>query len=372
MKRLTILAVALAVLTASASLDAQIGGLLKKKAGEVIGKKPEPAKPAPAPEPAAPAPATTPGSPAATTPAAAAAPAPAKSNLSPLDPAALPVKESATQVLRGRLSERGNGDWNQLPYIPATATAAAYALNDAARATLVETVGAALKTLVMSSGYLTEHDAFIKNEHQGIDHGLKGVVGMDEAVKKNDLKTIEKLQTEMMVAVTVDQVKVYPADMLKTEFTEELAKWKRYAADPKNSGRIKYQKMVAKAQTIESLSPKDEKFVRGYTVIKSIDNDGPDTEDAVYAMHARFKQEQEQAKYDAHSLKRQLKEQLTNFIAIASKVNFNAPTVEKNKKTMFVNAADEKQGAIWKGCFRAGQPATAAAIKFAKTWLAEL
>jgi hypothetical protein len=107
-------------------------------------------------------------------------------------------------------------------------------------------------------------------------------------------------------------------------------------------------------------------------VIKSIDEDGPDTEDAVYAVHARFKQEQEQAAYDTHSLKGQLKQQLTTFVAIASKVNFNAPTVQKNKKTTFVNPADEKQGAIWKACFRAGQPSTAAALKLAKAWLAEL
>ena len=153
---------------------------------------------------------------------------------------------------------------------------------------------------------------------------------------------------------------------------ENLPKWKQQAANPKNSERAKYQKMVAKAQSIETLPASDEKFKRGYAVIKSIDNGGPDTEDAVYAIHARSKQEQEQAAYDAHSLKGQLKQQLTTFVAIASKVNFNAPTVEKNKKTMFVNAADEKQGAIWKACFRAGEASTAAALKLAKAWLAEL
>jgi len=167
-------------------------------------------------------------------------------------------------------------------------------------------------------------------------------------------------------------VKTTPGDALKADLMENLPKWKQRAADAKNSGRAKYQKMVAKAQSIETLPASDEKFKRGYAVIKSIDSDGPDTEDAVYAMDARFTQEQEQAAYDAHSLKGQLKQQLTTFVAIASKVNFNAPTVEKNKTTMFVNAADEKQGAIWKGCFRAGQPATAAALKLAKAGLAEL
>ena len=131
--------------------------------------------------------------------------------------------------------------------------------------------------------------------------------------------------------------------------------------------------MVAKAQSIETLPASDEKFKRGYAVIKSIDTDGPDTEEAVYAIHARFKQEQEQAAYDAHSLKGQLKQQLTTFVAIASKVNFNAPTVEKNKQDDIRRTPPTRSRA------RSGRPAsapakasTAAALKLAKAWLAEL
>ncbi|MEP6783041.1 MAG: hypothetical protein ABI983_05180 [Acidobacteriota bacterium] len=71
-------------------------------------------------------------------------------------------------------------------------------------------------------------------------------------------------------------------------------------------------------------------------------------------------------------MKGQLQQQQTNFVAIASTVKFNAPTAEKNKRTIFVNAADEKQGAIWKACFRASQPSTAAAVKLARAWLTEL
>ena len=379
MRRHVGLILALAVLTASTALDAQVGGLLRKKAGEVLGKKPEPAKPAPpapAPGPATETAPATPAPAASPTPAASgnreAAPAAPKKAVDPLDISALPLRQSADQVLRERVIPRSNGDWDQLPYIPGAATAAAYALDDSARATLVETVGSALKSLVMSAAYLADHAVFIKQEHQGVDHGLKGVVTMEEVVKKNDLKQLEAMQSRMMVAMAVDQVNIVPGDALKADLMENLPKWKQQAANPKNSERAKYQKMVAKAQSIETLAPSDEKFKRGYAVIKSIDEDGPDTEDAVYAIHARFKQEQEQAAYDAHSLKGQLKQQLTTFVAIASKVNFNAPTVQKNKKTTFVNPADEKQGAIWKACFRAGQPSTAAALKLAKAWLAEL
>ena len=105
---------------------------------------------------------------------------------------------------------------------------------------------------------------------------------------------------------------------------------------------------------------------------KSIDNDGPDAEEAVLAIHKRVQDEKEQAAWDEHNLKGQLKRNLTAFVAVASKVNFKAPTVEKSGKTMFVNAADEKQGAMWKACFRAGEAPTAAALKLAKAWLLEL
>ena len=378
MKRHIALVLALAIMAASTPADAQLGGLLRKKAGEVVGKKPEPAKPEPTPVPApapAPAPETAPASP-PSTPAASgnreAAPAGPKTAVSALDLSALPLRPAADQVLRGRFNSRSNGDWDQLPYIPAAATAAAYALNDSARAALVDTVGFALKSLVMSATYLADHDAFIKNEHHGVDHGIKGVISMEEAVKKSDLKQIEAMQVRQMVAINVDMVRSAPPDFLKKELLEELPKWKARAADPKAGNRAKYQKLVAKAQPLEALSPSDEKFLRGYAVIKSIDNDGPDTEEAVFAIHQRFKDETEQAAYDSHSLKGQLKQQLTTFVAIASKVNFNAPTVEKNRKTIFVNPADEKQGALWKACFRAGEASTAAALKLARAWLAEL
>jgi hypothetical protein len=377
MKRYMALGVILAMTAASTPVEAQLKGLLRKKAEEAIGKKPEPAKPAPAPAPTsapAPTPATAePASP-SPTPAAtagrAAAPAAEKKAGSALDVAALPVRQSAVQVLRSQVNLRANGDWDQLPYIPPAATAAAYALGDSARAALVETVGSALKGLVMSAAFLAEHNDFIKSEHQGVDHGIKGVVGIEEAMKKNDLKLLEAIQAREMVAMSVEQVRAVPLDYLKKEFLQELVKWKERAANPKLRDRAKYQKIVAIAQPIEAAT--DEKFLRGYAVIKSIDFGGPDTEEAVFAMHARVKQEKEQIAYDSHSLRGQLRQQMTTFVAIASKVNFDAPTVEKGGTTMFVNAADERQGALWKACFRAGEASTAAALKLARAWLTEL
>ena len=203
MKRFMGLILAVSMVTVAATADAQIGGLIKKKAGEVLTKKPETAKPV-RPHPLQPL-----------KPPTSARhrrrhrrlrrrpvnlrPRP-KRGSSPLDVSALPLKNSANQVLRDRVNKRENGDWDQLPYVPAAATAAAYKLSDSARAALVETVGAAMKTLVMSAAYLTEHDAYVKDERHGVDHGLKGVVGIDAAMKKNDVKQVEAIQAGMMAS----------------------------------------------------------------------------------------------------------------------------------------------------------------------------
>ncbi len=367
MKRQMAFGLALAVVLSSAMVDAQVGGILRRKAGEIVGGK----KPAPAPAPAPTATTPTPTDPAPAAPAPGAkpaAPAAAKDKVSPLEISELPVSQSVNDMLLGGSDDADRG----LPYFPPAAVAAAYALSDSAQAALVDTVGAAVKSLVMSPAFAAKHNEYIKREHDAVDHGIKGIVSMEDMVKKNDLKALEAYQRNSMVKMGVDIVANLPGEALKQELGSELKRWRTYAADPKNSDRAKYQKMVGVAQTIESLPGTDEKFKRGYAVIKSIDNDGPDNEAAVYAIHARFKQEQEQVAYDRYRLTAQLRAQLTNFVATAAKVNFAAPTVEKDGKTRFVNAADEKRSQLWKACFRAGEAPTAAAVKFAKAWLGEL
>jgi len=355
MTRQMALGLALAMVISSGAVDAQIGGLIKRKAGDLVGGK----KPAPVPAPGTSAPAE----PAPATPATGGAKKGTSAKSDPLAIGDLPVSQSTTAFLRGE---------TELPFIPSTTVAAARVLGESAQVALVDTVGAAVKSLVMSPAFLAQHNEYIKSEHQAVDHGIKGVVSMEDALKKNDLKTLEALQRNQMVAMSVDVAANYPGDALKGELAGEAKRWRTYAADPKRRDRAKYQKMVGIADTIESLPGTDEKFRRGYAVIKSIDNDGPDTEAAVYAIHARFQQEKEQAAYDAHNLNALVRARLTRFIAVASKVNFDAPTVEKDGKTVFVNAADERQGALWKACFRAGSAPTAAAVKLAKAWLSEL
>jgi hypothetical protein len=371
MKRLMALALGLVLAMAgSTAVEAQLGGLLKKKAGEVLGGKKAP------PAPATPAPGTGTPAPSPSSPSggdtAAVEPDAAKTAVSPLEESALPVRPSADQVLRDRIQARDNGDWAELPYIPAAAVAAAYALDEAAQIALVNKVGAALKAMVMSDTFASEHNAYIKSEHKAVNHGLTDVMTIEDALKKNDLKSIEAMTERQQVAILVDLVQGMPADSLKQDLDQQLADWKKNAANTQRRDRAKFQKLVSLAGPIEGLLQTDEaKFRRGYAVLKSIDNDGPDTESAVFAAYERAKKETEQAAWDQHNLKGQLKRQLSSFVTIASKVDFGAETIEKGGKTLFTNAAYERQGALWKACFRAGQAPTAAAVAFAKAWLAE-
>ena len=89
MTRQMALGLVLAMVISSAAVDAQVGGLIRRKAGEIVGGK----KPAPAPRPPAPAPASTDPAPAtpATGGARKATPGKGEAAVSPLETSELPV-----------------------------------------------------------------------------------------------------------------------------------------------------------------------------------------------------------------------------------------------------------------------------------------
>ena len=138
-----------------------------------------------------------------------------------------------------------------------------------------------------------------------------------------------------MVAMGVDEGRNMGAEFAQKSLVLELAQWKEKAANPKLSDRAKYQKMIAIAEPLVTSAP-GEPFLRGYAVLRSIERGGPDTEAAVFAIYQRVKDENEQIAYDTHNLKGQLKQQLSTFVTIASKVNFDAPTTEEKRPTIFV------------------------------------
>jgi len=358
------LCVLVLVLTAPALVHAQLGGLLKKKAGEALKGKPIPPAPTPAPTPA---PGTaSKGEPKAPATASKSEP---KAPESPLDVSESDLTSKANQVMRELFPERG-GDWEQLPYIRQNVVAAAKALDEPARLAFVEKVGGAFKTLVMSDTFAKAHADHIKQEHTAVDHGITGLVSTEELLKRKDMAAFEARSRGESAAAIVDNMESQDAKTLQVLISQNLEGWTRRADDVKRKDRAKFQKMVRDAQALQALGTSDvQKLRRGVAVLYSMDQGGPETEQALYALRDRAKAESEQLAWDQYNLKTVLKKQLTAFVALVPTVDFAAATKDEEGMVRFVNPAYERKGQVWKACFRAGKPVSMSAMQMAQAWL---
>jgi hypothetical protein len=354
------LCVLVLLLTAPALVHAQLGGLLKKKAGEALKGKPIPPAPKPAPNPA-------PNS----APATASKSEP-KAPESPLDISESDLTDKANQVMRELFPERG-GDWERLPYIRQNAVAAAKALDEPARLAFVEKVGGAFKTLVMSDTFAKAHADTIRQEHKAVDHGITGLVSTEELLKRNDMAAFEARSKGESAAAIVDNMESQDAKTLQVLISQNLESWTRNAENVKRKDRAKYQKMVRDAQALQALGTSDvQKLRRGVAVLYSMDQGGPDTEQALYALRDRAKAESEQLAWDQYNLKTVLRKQLTAFVALVPTVDFAAATKDEEGMVRFVNPAYERKGQVWKACFRTGKTISVSAMEMAQAWLKEL
>ena len=357
------LCVLVLLLTAPALVHAQLGGLLKKKAAEALKGKPTPPAPKPGPgtvstsEPNAPA---------------AAAKSEPKAPASPLEISESDLTDKANQVVR-ELFPPSNGDWERLPYIGGSVVAAAKALDEQARLAFVEKVGAAFKTLVMSDTFAKAHAEAIRQEHNAVDHGITGLVSTEELLKRQNWAAVEaRTDGEAAVAI-VDNMESQDAESLQRMLAGEMGGWTRRADDVKRKDRAKFQKMVKDGQALQALGTSDvQKLRRGMAVLSSMDQDGPDTEQALYALRDRVKAESEQLAWDQYNLKAALRAQLTAFVALVPTVDFAAATKEEDGMVRFVKPAYEEKGQVWKACFRAGKPVSMRAMEMAQAWLKEL
>ena len=357
--------------TAPVAVHAQLGGMLRRKADDLIKGKPAapstPAKPSAPTGSDAPAPApTTSGSSSST-----AEKTPAKST-DPLDPEGLQLNQKANAVLRGGIDREGS-DWSGLPYIPPATLKAARGLDDGARVAFVQKLGAAFKALVMSDAYKTAHAAYVASDKHGVDHGLKGLVSYGDLLKAGKYPQAEVLSKRESAWVITDNARTMDERSIRMSLEDSIKGWQRRANDPARKDRAKYQKFVTDANATLAALPGDmEKARRGWAVLTSADQDNFATEAELYAAADRHKAEQEQLAYDAWNLNAQLKSSLQGFVAIASTVDFAAQTTVKGGTTVFVSPALEKKGVVWKACFRAGKAPTQAALAFAQEWLKEL
>ena len=375
MKSRIVLGLVIGVLVvAPGGVSAQFGGLLKKKAGEMLKGKPVETKPEPVPpasEPAPPpttAPSPAPGGSSAAAPARPEAPA---KSTDPLDTDNLNLTANITRFVQ---DERPvpEGEWDRMPFFGTGTNAALKALDDTGRVAFVEKAGAAIKTLATSDAFAAAHAEAIRQKYQAVDHGLE-VSSPEALMAKKDFAAFEAFGKRQAALNVVESMDGQKAEDLQRALTFELQGWTQAAAENTGEVRAKYQRYVKQGEALVALGTSDVvKLRRGYAVLRSLDIEGPDTEAALYAMAEQAKKEKEQIAWDTHNLKGVLRAQLSAFVKLTPTVDFAAQTVEKNGKVRFVNSAYEKKGPIWKACFRAGKAATSAAQQFAQGWLKEL
>lgn len=289
--------------------------------------------------------------------------------------AAIGVTDEALTTQLERVT-RQKGDGLTLSILGPKQLVAAMALGPADQAVLMKQLATAAKAIVMAPAFLSAHDAWIAKEYQAVNHGLKVKSG-DEVMKG---ATTEAGVSEMMKRVQREAAGVYvqmtkdtPIDNLKMMFDESLKDWTKDAARATGSNKAKSAKLVAGATAIKDLSAtQPEKFRRGYAVLLSASNDGPDTEEALFGSAATSKDENEQLAWDKYNLRGALKRVLAQAVAEAPTVDFAAQTVQKSGVRVFVNPAYEKKSLTWKAMYRAGKLPTAAGLEVARAWLKEL
>ena len=195
----------------------------------------------------------------------------------------------------------------------------------------------------------------------------------EDLMKKGSYPAAQATLARDQAAARVDGIEELSPEQIQSLLADDMKGWTRRANDPARKDRAKYQKYVKDGEALQALGSTDpQKLRRGFAVLQSADNDGPATEEALYAAAARSKQEKEQLAYDRLNLRAVLKMQLTTFVAVVPTVDFAAATTPKNGTTVFVNPVFEKKGVVWKACYRAGKAPSMAALAIAQAWLKEL
>lgn len=286
----------------------------------------------------------------------------------------------STQALHSAIEQatRHKGEDTPIVRLGAREIAAARALPETQQVALMRELAAATKAVVMSSAFQSAHDAYIAREYKAADHGLKVKSGdqMLAGVGTDDGNAEFMLKVQRDMAASIIQVMMdSKIDDVRMMFDASVKDWTRDANNARRSAkdRAKYQKLVDGAQKIEGLSATDPvKFRRGYAVLRSAENDGLDTEEALFGGAASAENEAAQLMWDKHNLRGGLKRVLSQIVAEAPTVDFAAATTMKDRTSIFVNPTYEKKSLTWKAMYRAGKAPTAAGVEFAKAWLKEL
>jgi hypothetical protein len=290
--------------------------------------------------------------------------------------AAVGVTESGLQAQLERAT-RQKGDGLAIPLLGQKSIAAARALSEPLQIALMRELGAAAKTILMAPAFQAAHEAFIAKEFTAVNHGIQvkssEQLAMASGASKAAASEFEAKMKRDIGAMYVDMVKTMPIPDLKMMLSETAKDWNKNAASPTRTDRAKYARLAERAKAVDALSASDpDKFRRGVAVLLSAQNDGPDTEEALYGGAASAQNEAEQLAWNEHNLRGNLKRILSQAVTESASVDFAAPTVMKSGVRVFVNPAYEKKSLTWKAMFRAGKGPAMAGVEIARAWLKEL
>jgi hypothetical protein len=286
----------------------------------------------------------------------------------------LTQKDIETRVAGGLRDESSE---LQVPWLPQAGLKVAKGLSEADRAAAVQAIGAAIKTFVNSEAFQKAHNEGIRLGQKAVDHGIK-VYSQEEALKmamnpKPGVDPMGDMQKQLG-AQAVMQLRTLPLESLKMMYDDSRKSWTRKAQSASNpKTKAQAQKLAARAQEIQPwITSNPEEFKKAYSLLYSIDNDGPGTEEELVKLANKGKFEEEQRAYDKYNWKTVLKKKLQVVVREAATVDFAAQTTEAGGRKKFANPLYERKSSLWKAMFRAGKAPTNAAAEFSKAWIKEL
>ena len=251
-----------------------------------------------------------------------------------------------------------------LPRYTAQVRDACKKLQPGVREVTMMNLGKVVKDYVQSASFQTEYMAYVEKQAAG----RRGPAPMDDAKWAEE----KKKKTDQMVKVmsTPETIKIY-AETLdpQLEAAQGMLKLLENSPDTKlGKSKEELQKEVAEIKALKELYTKDVeafkvKFAE-YTVDKQL---------AMQMNRSKATEAEKQQRInELKDYKSIITKQLKQFLDLSATVDFDAQTVQKGNKLVFVNPAYEAKSNAWKLCFRCGKEAVTGMRKFAQQWLSEL
>ena len=251
-----------------------------------------------------------------------------------------------------------------LPRYTAQVRDACKKLQPGVREVTMMNLGKVVKDYVQSASFQTEYMAYVEKQAAG----RRGPAPMDDAKWAEE----KKKKTDQMVKVmsTPETIKIYGETLdPQLEAAQGMLKLLENSPDTKlGKSKEELQKEVAEIKALKELYTKDVeafkvKFAE-YTVDKQL---------AMQMNRSKATEAEKQQRInELKDYKSIITKQLKQFLDLSATVDFDAQTVQKGNKLVFVNPAYEAKSNAWKLCFRCGKEAVTGMRKFAQQWLSEL